>query len=1099
MKLSIEDKKKIAAKASFLEDRIAGFVRASGGGGGGHSAGDNTGSELLQRWKKLTSDGSDNKGFERRLKLAGKSSDEMSELAGPVIWNDEKPLPEWISTLEEFLETLPASYDKICETLPAQTLTSDHDEPFQHVWAPWLALCHKFFKAEAGKARALLSEKAEASWLSYILNLMNKEFILCLNSAFDLIRYDGFDFLKMPSAASFPPGSKTRYDNFCRAMLEGGWLDFFKRYPVAARLISVFCRQQALYFAGALKDLEKYAGSISDTLNGGIDFGIVKDMETGLSDLHNGGKSVIRFEFETGRAFFYKPRSGEIDTLWTSILNWLASKMSGVKFKTPVHADFGARTWVENIPASDLSKIEDAHAFYYKAGAILALSYTLGGTDFHQENLIACGGEPVLIDLETLLNPLVKPFNYINMSGDDKKLYLDLEHDSVLRTCMLPLWMPVSKDVSRDYGALTPDDNASYSSREWLDVNTDAMRRDYVDRKNNPSPNVPRIYGTPVSVIEYKDDIIKGFEDAYKLIMNNRAEFLSENGPLKKKGGARMRYLTRQSQVYADMIDRLRSPALMRDGAAFSIEAEGLARPFLNDAAEERIEAVWKVFDAERRAVLSLNIPLFEFTSAGLAVFDAAGEILGDYYLETAIEQAERRVMKLSAGDMEFQSNMIDASLLCRFPGEKNKNIPLKKKNNEAALKLPPISEKEYIETARLIAEEIARRAVYRKGKPQWLTLKTDPANHINYIGPVDITLYEGISGIGLFLCAYEKLTGDKTHHELAVNCFSDIKEMLNDGAAAAAKSSPGYCGGMPGILWALYKSGNYIRNEELTAAAEKGAKLPAASSLENDGAPDIISGAAGTALVIMSLYEAGGEESLLEMAASCAESLIKKRFKYDKWKLWPSSHARRPLTGFAHGAAGYALALAKAYELTRAAAFKEAALEAVDYEAFSYMPDYNNWPDFRHNRDLKPGETAFMAGWCSGAPGIGLARLKMPHEFHDRRVKNDIENALAFTLGFKSFSGSRDHLCCGGAGRVDFLIEASLELNRPELMEEAKKQFSFIVNRASLNGSYTLPVEESKSIFTPGLFTGLSGIGLTALRLIDPKSISSVLVPGRL
>ncbi len=1102
MKLSIEDKKIIAAKASFIEERIAGIVISAGvdkNGENDNAKNDNAASEIIKRWAKLTSDGLDNKGFERRLKLAGKNPGEMSALTGPIAWNDEKPLPEWISTLEDFFKMLPATYAELLEALPAQTLSSEYDTPFQHAWVPWLLLCHKIFKDAAAKVGDLLSKKAEISWLRYILNLMNKEFALCLNSAFDLLRFNDFNFFKMPSAASFPHGSKTRYDNFSRAMLEGGWLDFFKKYPVAARLISVLCRQQALYFADTLKNFEKDADKIGEIINGGINPGLIINLEAGLSDFHNGGKSVIRFEFENGPAVYYKPRPGGVDTLWTAVLNWLAQKMPGVEFKTPAHAEGSGCSWVKNISDSGLDQIEDAAGFYYKAGAILALVYTLGGTDFHQENIIASGNCPVLIDLETILNPLVKPFNYTQMSAEDKNDYLGLEGDSVLRTCMLPLWMPVSKEVSRDYGGLTPDDNASYLKREWLDINTDRMRREYIDRKNNPSPNVARYNGLILSVNDYKDDVIKGFEDAYKLIMNNRDEFLGDNGPLKKAGGIRMRYLTRQSQVYADMIDRLRSPGLMRDGAAFSIEIEGLAKPFLNNAAEDRVEAVWKVFEAERRSLVSLNIPLFEFSAGGLSVFDADGTILGDYFLETAIEQAEKRALKLGAADMEFQSNMIDASLSCRFSDEKNKNTPLKIKNNEDAFKLPPVSENEYIKTAALIAAKIAERVIYTRGKPQWLTLKTDPLKHINFIGPIDFTLYEGISGVGLFLGAYEKLSGDKTHHGLAINCFTGIKEMLNDKAAAAmaAKSSPGYCGGMPGILWALYNTGNYLNDEELISSANKGLALLGHESPENDEALDIIGGAAGGALTLAAFYGALGGERLLEFIKSCAERLINKRFQYDKWKLWPSNHAFKPLTGFAHGAAGYALALAKAYEFTRVDIFKEAALEAVDYEASSYISLNNNWPDFRHNRDLKPGETAFMAGWCSGAPGIGLARIKMPPEFHNRQVKDDIENALNFTLEFAQSGQFRDHLCCGNAGHIDFLIEAAIELNRPQLMEEAKKRFSFVINRSGLNGSYTLPVDESKSIFTPGLFTGLAGIGLTALRLIDPKLIRSVLAPG--
>ncbi len=1104
MKISVNDKKMIAAKAAFIEERISGSVIAADSNNhienvlNRENNKNNMHSKLIRRWAELTSDVFDDKGFERRLKLTSKSLEAINALTGPVLWNDEKPLPEWISTLEEFFKILPASYDEIISALPSKLMPDDYYAPFQHVWAPWLLICRRKLKHFAGRAFNLLSVNAEISWLRYILNSLNTEFALCLNSAFELLKSNNFIFFSMPPAESFPEGSKTHYNNFSRVMLEGGWLDFFKKYSVAARLISNLCECQALYLSDVLKNYEKDADKIEKTFNQKRKAGRISDLEAGLSDFHNGGKNVIKLKFKNGLAVYYKPRTGKIDTLWDGILNWLASKIKNIKFKTPVRLNRQTHTWVENIQANDLIKKEETAIFYYKAGAILALIYVLGGTDFHQENLIACGSEPVLIDLETLLSPSVKPFNYTNMDDEDKKNYHGLESDSVLRTCMLPLWTAVSKNISRDYGALTPDDDSFYSRRKWLDINTDKMRRGYIDRKNTFSPNIPRLNGKYIDTFKYKENIIKGFKNAYKIIMNNGEEFLNETGRFEKFKNARIRYLTRQSQVYADMIDRLRSPALMRDGAAFSIESEGLAKPFLNFASTERIEALWKLFEAERGEILSLNIPLFEFTLDGLSIYGPSGKILSDYFLKTAVEQIKRRTMKLSAKDLEFQSNLIDASFLCRYPDKINKNTPAKKKNNRSAIDLPLISDKEYIKTARSAAYQIAEKAVYIKGKPQWLTLKTDPESRKNFIGPIDLTLYEGASGIGLFLCAYEKLTGDRTYRTLAIDCFSEIEELLNDqsAAVAAVKSSCGYCGGMPGIFWALYKSGNYIQDERLIAMAKKGENLLNAKNVKDSDATDIIGGAAGGALAFSALYEARGNERLIELVKIHAKNLINKRFKYDKWNLWPSDYASKPLTGFAHGAAGYALSLAKAYELTRIEIFKEAALEAIDYETSNYMPEYNNWPDFRHNRALKTGETAFMAGWCSGAPGIGLARIKMPKFFHDRKIKTDIENALSFTINFKHFYNSRDHLCCGGAGRIDFLIEASIALNRLNLMEDARKQFSFIVNRAALNGGYTLPVEESKSIFMPGLFTGLSGIGLTALRLIDPKIISSALTP---
>jgi len=1096
MRLTTEELKSIAAAAAFIDERIAGDVVAKK-----YSEADNTeNNELMARWKILISPDMNPVIFDRRIALTKKELSEILPLLENPAYNDKKTLPAWTLTLEEFFKLLPGSYENFIAALPAGTLFSDSDEPFQHAWAPWLKLCHNIFKTEAGTRQTLVSEKAISSWLKYMLAFLNKNFALCLISAFDLVRYNDFGFFSIPSATSLPEGSKTHYDNFSQNLLNGGWLEILKRYPVAARLISTFCRQQALYFAETLKNLEKDIEKIRRTLNRGINPGIVKDIEAGLSDFHNGGKSVIKFEFESGLIVFYKPRSGGVDFLWADLLRWVEEKMRGSKFRTPVHVEGEGCCWAENILNTPLDKAEDAASFYYKAGSILALTYILGGTDFHQENLIASGDDPILIDLETLLRPLVKQFSHAKMPPEERELFTSLEGDSVLRTCMLPLWSPISKEISRDYGALTPDDNAAYSVQEWLDINTDRMRRGRIDRKTNPSPNVAHFNGTLVSVIKHKSDIIKGFEDTYRLIMNSRDDFLSDGGPLKKfHCEIPMRYLPRQSQVYGDMISRLRSPGLMRDGAAYSIEIEGLARAFINNEDVERIEAIWRVFEAEKNSLLFLNIPLFEFTSDGHAIFDGRKMLLEDYFLFTAIKEAERRVLKLSAEDLEFQSQMIDASLLCRYPDASVSDIEVKAANTRESLDMQLLSEKNYIETASAIAEEIVKRAITRCGKPQWLTLKSDPIKHINFIGPVDTTIYEGISGIGLFLAAYEKVTGDKTHHEFALKCFSNIVELLDDNknASQAFNNSSGYCSGIPGILWAIYNSAIYLNDERLMDAAKKGLTMLNSKPIEKDQGLDIIAGAAGSLLVLMALYDIFHDERLIALANDYAESLLDKRFQFDKWRLWPSPHAYKPLTGLAHGASGYALVLSKAYELTGNDRFREAAAEAIDYETATYIPSHNNWPDYRHNRDLKPGEVGFMGGWCSGAPGIGLARMKMPKKFHDDKLINDIENSILFVTNLNHSHVHRDHLCCGYAGRIDFLIEAAAALDRPQLLDEAKKQFSFIVNRAKKNGRYTLSVDDSKSVFTPGLFTGISGIGLTALRLINPKDIPTFLIPG--
>ena len=133
------------------------------------------------------------------------------------------------------------------------------------------------------------------------------------------------------------------------------------------------------------------------------------------------------------------------------------------------------------------------------------------------------------------------------------------------------------------------------------------------------------------------------------------------------------------------------------------------------------------------------------------------------------------------------------------------------------------------------------------------------------------------------------------------------------------------------------------------------------------------------------------------------------------------------------------------------------------------------------------------MTGWCSGAPGIGLARLGGLRQLDTPDARRDIENAIATTLACPVQTS--DHLCCGNVGRVDLLIEASRRLGRPELFAEAQRRVAWLVERAERVGHYALNATPSGTAFRPGLFQGTAGIGYQLLRLASPDAVPSVLL----
>jgi lantibiotic modifying enzyme len=174
------------------------------------------------------------------------------------------------------------------------------------------------------------------------------------------------------------------------------------------------------------------------------------------------------------------------------------------------------------------------------------------------------------------------------------------------------------------------------------------------------------------------------------------------------------------------------------------------------------------------------------------------------------------------------------------------------------------------------------------------------------------------------------------------------------------------------------------------------------------------------------------------------------------------------------------AYSLLRLYKASGETAFLEAAEEAIAYERSVFIPEQENWPDFRQPQTKDNPKC--MCSWCHGAPGIGLARVATLDILDTPEIRKDIEAAITTTLNYGL--SDIDHLCCGNMGRVEFLFTAGRKLNRPELVEAAMKLASQVVARAEEKGHYGYGTILD---FHPGFFQGASGIGYQLLRLAYP------------
>jgi lantibiotic modifying enzyme len=108
-----------------------------------------------------------------------------------------------------------------------------------------------------------------------------------------------------------------------------------------------------------------------------------------------------------------------------------------------------------------------------------------------------------------------------------------------------------------------------------------------------------------------------------------------------------------------------------------------------------------------------------------------------------------------------------------------------------------------------------------------------------------------------------------------------------------------------------------------------------------------------------------------------------------------------RALAGIAHGAAGIAWALTKLWTVTGLDKLKDAAIGGIEYERSLFSAAEGNWLDLRRDaaeHATNGGKSKFMASWCHGAPGIGMARIATLQNLPLTGTQEEIEVALRTT-----------------------------------------------------------------------------------------------------
>lgn len=159
------------------------------------------------------------------------------------------------------------------------------------------------------------------------------------------------------------------------------------------------------------------------------------------------------------------------------------------------------------------------------------------------------------------------------------------------------------------------------------------------------------------------------------------------------------------------------------------------------------------------------------------------------------------------------------------------------------------------------------------------------------------------------------------------------------------------------------------------------------------------------------------------------------------------------------------------------------------------FHAEVGNWRDARDAM----GAGSFQTAWCHGAPGIGLARLRMmtldpasrtTHAAMARIAARTTLAALAAKLALPRHDAT---LCHGIAGLSEIALTAGVLLDDADLRTAAAQAAGELVRRYGAAGDW--PSGMPSGGCSPALMLGSAGIGYHFLRLYAPERIPSVLL----
>ena len=846
-------------------------------------------------------------------------------------------------------------------------------------------------------------------------------------------------------------------------------LGLFTEYPVLARQLSIVVanwewqsRTLLARYVADRPDLDAVFGE-SGPLTG-ISFG--------LGDPHRGGATVALLNVGPDQALVYKPRPIDVDQHFQDLLGWLNPRLAE-PLRTLRCLPCGEYGWAEYVRARPCAEPADLHRFYRRCGTLIALMYLLEGTDCHGENLIAAGDQPMLVDLETLLQPRLAARDDERLTGAER----DCAEDglrSVLRSGMLPvrIWREADDQSGVDVSAL------GWAAGQELPRDVPTLRADGTDELHvgyapgvlRGTRNLPIADGETNPVARFLADVDAGFTETYDLLRAHRAEV---RPLLLAFAHDQTRFLRRPTKDYASLLNAGFHPDLLRDALDRDRHLDQLWRLIAVD------ETALPFEPHERAALWNNDVPMFSARPSSGTVYAGPGQPIQGVRLEPALDTSLTILDRLSAADLDRQRWFIRCAVAGTVAEQAGTDQALTYQCE------PPEHEpggdvlaKHAVDVAARIGDRLAELAHVDGVHATWTGANVSVQGGAGP-GPVRPDLYSGLAGIALFLNRLADSTGVARYRILADAAMATLCRQIETGRLPAL----GGISGLGGILYALAHRHAARPGLRLRALADQLVTAIAAAAA-TDETDDIIAGSAGNIGGLLAWHAVEPGPGTLAAIRACADRLTERALPQVTGVGWLPRYlagkATGPLAGFAHGVAGIAWALGQAARALDEDGYLATARAGIAYERTLLVESAGNWRDRRliAGQEMPPE----LLAWCHGATGIGLGRAGLADLLDDPAAEEEVRIAVAGTLtaGF----GRNFSLCHGDLGSLELLLTTG----HPDTAKYTAAVLAGIDQHGWVSG---MP----SGVENPALMVGMAGTGYQLLRLADPAGTPSVLL----